>query len=539
MAKLLSINELNSYSRLVYDNNKSTLDAAFELLLDPTYSEKITSPIFKNQTAMFIMYIYSIVYFQLLSDSDNNMLYLSGNHNDLKLFAYNIIYLFDNLFDELNSTMDTQQYSIYSDTFNYIVSEYLSNCNSRHSGNINMYKKDITDFINNIYEYDYELIESDNDTQHEDWEIYIYVICYNYICLFQDIQNDTFIPKYISNIKHYLSSCIIVYCMNIIIQDSHNMDDINYINDFLNENPYFSDIIDSVQTIFYQDDDIRFQITNCPELFELDDIKDEKLLEILFNDVTGYYTYKPSKLPEINNKTLYKFERHQYYLCKILDINKVDVFEGQINEIKRRMINHGSLKNFYQMFLNNVTVNSDKINLIKEKNIYLLNKKFEECFYSLILIYHEKDNDDNYKKRIIINLCDNINNINLNDNLNKNIYEITRSQARRQAQNQTLDEYFFNDFNIHFKLQQMENYQKSNYTETFCDAFYFPNNLLLPGIEYENLNESNIRMGLFNLTEKNSPPIKLETIVLFDTDPDNTYCKMEYNLVKKPVEFTK
>jgi hypothetical protein len=55
---------------------------------------------------MFIIYIYSIVYFQLLSDSDNNMLYLSGNHNDLKLFAYNIIYLFDNLFDELNSTMD-------------------------------------------------------------------------------------------------------------------------------------------------------------------------------------------------------------------------------------------------------------------------------------------------------------------------------------------------------------------------------------------------------------------------------------------------
>ena len=530
MAKLLSINELNSYSRLVYDNKKSTLDAAFELLLDPTYSEKITSPIFKNQTAMFIIYIYSIVYFQLLSDSDNNMLYLSGNHNDLKLFAYNIIYLFDNLFDELNSTMDTQQYSIYSDTFNYIISEYLSNCNSSNSGNINRYKKVITDFINNIYEYDYELIESDNDTQHEDWEIYIYVICYNYICLFQDIQNDTFIPKYISNIKHYLSSCIIVYCMNIIIQDSDNMYEIN---DFLTKNPYFSRIIDSVQTIFYQDDDISFPITNCPELFTDEDSNKEKLLEILFNDVNGYYTYKPSTLPEINNNTLYKFERHQYYICQLLDIN-VGVFEEQINEIKRRMINHGSLKNFYQMFLNNVTINSDKINLIKEKNIYLLNKKFEECFYSLILMYHRKNNNDDYKKRIIINLCDNINNINLNhnlnDNLNEKIYKITQSQS--------LDEYFSNNFNIHFKLQQMKNYQKISYSETYCDAFYFPNNLLLPGIEYENLNESNIRMGLFNLTEKNSPPIKLETIVLFDTDPDNTYCKMEYNLEKTNVKFT-
>ena len=538
MSKLLSINELNSYSRLVYNNNKSVLDAAFELLLDSNYSEKITSPIFKNQTAMFIIYIYSIVYFQLLSDSDNNMLYLSGNNNDLKLFAYNIIYLFDNLFDELNNTMDTQQYSIYSDTFNYIVSEYLSNCNSSGSGNINTYKKDITDFINNIYEYDYELIKSDNDIQPEDWEIYIYVICYNYICLFQNIQNDDFIPKYISNIKYYLSSCIIVYCMNIIIQDEDNLDDIN---DFLEENPYFSRIIDSVQAIFYENDDIRFNITNCPELFNVVDSNKEKLLETLFNDVIDYYTYKPSKFGEINEFTLYKFERHQYYLCQLLGID-VAFFEDQINEIKTliRPNNRGSLKNFYQIFLNKVTIDSDKINLIKEKNIYLLNNNFEECFYSLILRYHEKNDDDDYKKRIIINLCDNINNINLNDTLNKKIYEITQRQRQRQRQRQseTLDEYFFNNFNIHFKLQQMENYQKSNYTETFCDAFYFPNNLLLQGIKYVNLDESNIHMGLFNLTEKNSPPIKLQTNVLFDTDPDNTYCKMNYNLKKTAIEFT-
>ena len=538
MAKLLTINELNSYSRLVYDNNKSTLDAAFELLLNSYYTEKITSNMFKNQTAKFILYIYTIVYLQLLSDSDDNMLYLSGNNNDFKLFAYNIIYFYDNQYDDYReyNDIDYQQQTICSnDVFYYIISQYLSNCNTDEdeNENINGYKTTITGFINDNYDYD-ELIQLNDTQQFEDWEIYIYVICYNYICLFQDIKNDAFVPEYLSNIKHYLNSCIIVYCMNIIINETPGNPDINI---FLDEpeNQYFSDIIDRVQAIFYNKNNIRFQITNCPSLFG-----EEKLLETIFDYVIDYYTYKPafitnqetgvSSVDEPKTKIIIKkFQMYQYYLCRKLGIQENN-FDITINHIKTDIRNHGSLKNFYSEFLNKITINSDKIDLIKkEENIYLLNNIFEECFYSLILRYHGKENDDNYINKIIINLCDNINNINLNYKLNKKIKGINQRLA--------LDSYFFNNFNIHFKLQQIENHENSDTDETeYCDAFYFPESLSLQGIDYVDL-EENITMGLFNLSEKNSPPIKLETTILFDTNPNEEYCRMNYTIQNTTIEF--
>ena len=533
MSKLLSINELNSYSRLVYDNKKSTLDAAFELLLKSYYSEKITSDVFKNQTANFILYIYTIVYLQLLNDCDDNMLYLSGNNNDFKLFAYNIIYFYDNQYnDDYYNEIDEQQETIcLNDIFYYIISQYLSNCDTDYN-DINGYKTTITGFINDNYDYD-ELIEL-NDTQQVDWEIYIYVICYNYICLYQDINNDDFIPKYLSNIKHYLNSCIIVYCMNIIINETPGNPDIN---NFLNEpeNKYFSDIINSVQAIFYTNNNIRFQITNCPSLFG-----EEKILETIFDYVIDYYTYGPAIITNqetgnsridkpITEMIIKKFQMYQYYLCRKLGIEESN-FNRTILEIKGIIMpnNRGSLKKFYSEFLNKITINSDKIDLIKkEENIYLLNKKFEECFYSLIVRYHDKENDDGYINKIIINLCDDINNINLNYKLNKKIKGINKGLA--------LDNYFFNNFNIHFKLQQLENYQNSDMDETeYCDAFYFPESLSLQDIDYVNLTE-NITMGLFNLSEKNSPPIKLETTVLFDTF--DAYCEMNYILEQNPIEF--
>jgi hypothetical protein len=537
MTKLLSIYELNSYSRLVYDNKKSTLDAAFELLL--TYSNKITSNIFKNQTATFILYMYTIVYLQLLNDSDNNMLYLSGNNNDFKLFAYNIIYFYDNQneeYDEYNGIDYQQKQICSSDIFYYIISQYLSNCDI-DDNNINNYKTTITEWIGNNYDYE-ELMESNNDRQPEDWEIYIYVICYNYICLFQDIKNNASVPFYLSNIKNYLNSCIIVYCMNIIIQSPD--DEMDTINDFLEENQYFSDIIDSVQAIFYNNNDndnidIKFQITNCPYLFDAVYNK-EKLLETIFYDVIGYYTYKPSNNFAENKSIIEKFKIYQYDLCKKLNIQENE-FISTINNIKAQVKNNnrGSLKQFYNNFLNELTLNSDKINLIKtEENIYLLNNIFEKCFYSLILRYHNKERDQNYINQIIINLCDNINNINLNYKLNKKIEEINKKIIKKP----TLDNYFFNNFNIHFKLQQIEeNYQNSDTVETkYCDAFYFPNNLSLQSIDYVNL-EDNITMGLFNLSEKNSPPIKLETTVLFDHDQIDEYCNMNYTLKKNNIFF--
>lgn len=541
MATLLSINELNSYSRLVYDNKKSTLDAAFELLLNPYYSEKITSNIFKNKTAMFILYIYTIVYLQLLSDSDNNMLYLSGNNNDYKLFAYNIIYFYDNQYEEYDeyNGIDNQQQSICSnDIFYYIISQYLSNCDIDDDTNIDGYKITITGFINDNYDYE-QLIELNDTQEFEDWKMYIYVICYNYICLFQNIQNDDFVPIFLSNIKNYLNSCIIVYCMNIIINESANNPDINI---FLQENPYFSDIIDSVQEIFYENDNIRFQITNCPSLFDNSKLLDNnnKLLETLFYDVIGYNTYKPAATSDsefdkdVNTSIIQKFKLYQYNLCKKLDIQE-NYFNTTISQIKEQVKrkNRGSLKKNYREFLNKLTTNSDKINLIRdEENIYLLNQNFEECFYSLILEYHNKENDDNYSKQIIINLCDSINNINLNYKLNKKINQINQKINQRL----TLDNYFFYDFNIHFKLQQLENYQNSDTDETeYCDAFYFPNNLSLQGIVYVDLEDENITMGLFNLSEKNSPPIKLETTILFDSS--DAYCGMNYQLIKNEISF--
>jgi hypothetical protein len=543
MTKLLSIYELNSYSRLVYDNKKSTLDAAFELLLNPYYSEKITSNTFKNQTAKFILYIYTIVYLQLLNDCDNNMLYLSGNNNDFKLFAYNIIYFYDNQYDEYDeyNKIDYQQETICSnDIFYYIISQYLSNCNvDEDNNNINGYKTTITDFINDNYDYD-ELIELNDTHQVEDWEIYIYVICYNYICLFQDIKNDAFVPIYLSNIKHYLNSCIIVYCMNIIIKKSTDNPDINQFLD-KPENKYFSDIIDSVQAIFYDENDIRFKITNCPELFE-----GEKILETIFDYVINYYTYKPAINTKLNGEIsvnkpiteiiIKKFMLYQYYLCEKLRI-KEDNFEKTINDIKLAIRNHCSLKQFYGEFLNKITINSDKIDLIKkEENIYLLNKNFQECFYSLILKYHNKKNDNNYINKIFTNLCDDINNINLNYKLNKKIKEINQGLALNKGL--ALDNYFFNNFNIHFKLQQIENYQNSNTDETeYCDAFYFPKSLSLQRVNYVDDLEGNITMGLFNLSEKNSPPIKLETTVLFDTNKNDVYCGMNYILEKNLIVF--
>ena len=541
MATLLTITELNSYSRLVYNNNKSTLDAAFELLLNPYYSDKITSNIFKNQTATFILYMYTIVYLQLLSDSDNSMLCLAGDNDDLKLFAYNIIYFYDNQNeenDEYNDIVVSEQKNICSnDIFYYIISQYLNNCDRDDNNNIYDYETSITDFINSIYDYE-ELIELNTDKKPaEDWEIYIYVISYNYICLFQDIKNGAFTPNFLLNIKNYLNSCIIVYCMNIIINESLTNPAINI---FLNEqeNQYFSNIIDRVQAIFYENNDIRFDITNCPRLFS-QEYKGEKLLERIFYDVIGYYTHEPSTDNNVNLEIINKFKIYQYNLCQMLNITE-EVFQDQIGGIQEQIQqpNLGSLKDFYDIFLSKLTINSDKIDLIKKKeeNIYLLNNNFEECFYSLILGYHNKQGDTNYINQIIINLCNNINNINLNYELNKKIQQINKKISKINKK-PNLDAYFFNNFNIHFKLQQLNNYQNDDTDETeYCDAFYFPNNLSLDNVNYVDLDD-NITMGLFNLSEKNSPPIKLETTVLFDSDPIIKYCRMDYTLTKTDIAF--
>jgi hypothetical protein len=569
MNNLLSISTLNNYSKLVFNNKKSVLDAAFDLLLDSDYNENISSEKFKIHTYKFIIHVYVIIYLQLLDDSDN-ILYLSGYNNELKLFAYNIIYLFDNLDDTTyNNIIDHNQTTLYTATFNYIISDYLFNCSNTNDNDNSADETQITSWISENYDYE-NLIEPFDIDNFEIWQINIYVVCYNYVCLVEDIKNMNLTPIFLVNIKNYLNSCIIVHCINQIIKDTENREEID---DFLENNPYFSDIIDKVQDIFYNDDTIRFPITYCECFFN------NYILENLYPSLIDYYTYKPldergpiskqrtrepnagldqvistekQNAKNINKLNLKFFISNQYDLCNAIDISNKD-FLKEMDDIRiqvriqvRKKPIMGGLKNFYIQFLNEVATNSNTINLIKNSSdIALLNKNFEECFYSLILDYHIRNgyiSDPGYVNEyindVITNLCNSINNINLNNKLNKKIKYISK-----KINNKNLVKYFFNDFSIYFKINQINedenNGENNDEPDEYCDAFYLPNDLSLSNSGNVVLDEKNIIIGLFNLNKKNSPPIKLQTTIFFDTDPYQTYCLQNYTLHDSAIEFQK
>lgn len=562
MNNLLSISTLNNYSEKVYKNEKSVLDAAFDLLVNPDYNENITSEKFKIHTYKFIIHVYVIIYLQLLDDSDN-ILYLSGYKNDLKLFAYNIIYLFDNLDDtKYNNIIDCNQQNLYSNTFNYIISGYLINCNGNQCANPDINETNITDVISTNYDYE-NLIKPNDIPNFEIWQINIYVICYNYVCLVQDIKNMDLTPIFLVNTKNYLNICIIVHCMNQIIEDKENREKID---NFLYNNRYFSDIIDKVGAIFYQNNNLRYDMIYCECLFN------NYVLEKLYAALIDYYTYKPRRpireqkvqgkketntaldniiKNDVTNATdknvldVKFFYANQLDLCTALGISNKDFSEimNRIREDIKTRNNRGGLQIFYIQFLNQVATHGNKINLIKiPSDISLLNKIFEEFFYSLILDYHIKDGNmaneeyvNKYIKKVIINLCNSINNINLNNILNKKIKNISK-----KINNKNLVKYFFNDFSIYFKINQINEDDENNAEpekEEYCDAFYLPNNLSLINSGNVILDEDNIIIGLSNLNKKNSPPIKLQTTILFDTDEVKTYCDKKYTLDNNDIDF--
>jgi len=323
-------------------------------------------------------------------------------------------------------------------------------------------------------------------------------------------------------------------------------------------------IINKVQTIFYQDNNLRYDIIYCECLFK------DYVLDYLYADLIDYYTYKPRRpirkqekeetntvlddiikkdVTNANNKNKLDVEffmKNQLDLCKALDISNND-FSTTMNSIRQDINNtdnRGGLQIFYIQFLNQVATDGNKINLIKiPSDISLLNKIFEEFFYSLILDYHIKDGNmavenyvNDYIKKVITNLCNSINNINLNNILNKKIKNISK-----KIDNKNLVKYFFNDFSIYFKINQIikdENNAEPE-KEEYCDAFYLPDKLLLINSGNVDLDKENIIIGLSNLNKKNSPPIKLQTTILFDTDEVQTYCLKKYTLDDNDIEFEK
>jgi len=120
MESLINFDSVNSYSKLEYNSKNSVLDAAFYLLNNSnfTYTEEDFEYI-----NSFIIFIYSIICITLIAQSDDGMLNLAGDFTDVKIFAYNLIYMYDNI-DDYNENSIT----LYNNNdFNYIIDDFIIN----------------------------------------------------------------------------------------------------------------------------------------------------------------------------------------------------------------------------------------------------------------------------------------------------------------------------------------------------------------------------------------------------------------------------
>jgi hypothetical protein len=538
MESLINLDSVNSYSKLEYNSKNSVLDAAFYLLNNSnfTYTEEDFEYI-----NSFIIFIYSIICITLIAQSDDGMLNLAGDFTDVKIFAYNLIYMYDNI-DDYNENY----IGLYNNNdFNYIIDDFIINRdeeNQQHSED-NDYSNDLVTHVEEAYMDNSLLIQTEviQDSNLKDWQICLYLTVYYFILLVNDINNTSRKtgPFILLKILKYI--LLICYSINTLTILDEN-DETEFF-DFLENNSYFSNMYTKIFAFFFNiDEGVEFKYDIFNYLLEI--ISDPDIVLEATQSLSTQILVVES-IETTNN--LYNALGDA-----LINLNLYDPYidaQRELQNIKAdisREYNCLSLKTFYENVLFTISetesINNDIINDITEplnQESYVNNEQIvenlENVFDTFIYNFLFYKTTEDYRKNIKY-LCDSINNIYKNKQLYNVFWDILFNT-------QHYAEYFFqNKINFYRKSLLIEGINNLNSDEedeenncyVHNEEFNFKNLQKLNSDENDFEFSDNLQIGHSVLGRKYNLQISL-TRKLFFTDV--CYCGDNISLENFPAFF--
>jgi len=545
MESLINFDSVNFYSKLEYKSKNSVLDAAFGLLDDVNFDDTEN---FKYINS-FIIFIYSIICitliaqsddgmlnlggdFTLIAQSDDGMLNLGGDFTDIKIFAYNLIYMYDNIDNNNKNSI-----GLYNNNdFNYIIDEFITNRSDENQSEFDENYSSV-ELVNHVeespYMNNYFLIQTESiqDIDLKEWQICLYITVYYFILLVNDITNEKRKSGPLLLLKTLKYILLISYSINILITIDENSETQFYT--FLENNSYFNNMYTKICAFFFNNDDGNFNYDILNYLVEIPDI---------FKSVQNL----SSRILVASIET-----RSNLYLSLRIALINLDLDDPSINAqnnlsqiVKKINAEYDSfpLIEFYDnvLFTISENINNDIISNIAEtvneynylKNIYI--SKLENVFDTFIYNFLFYKNSGQYSENIKY-LCDNINNIYKNKQLYNVFWDIlfdTKEYA----------EYFFehkiNFYRKSLLIAGIDNFnsedEENEEDEPCYDDFHLKNLQKLNSDENDFEYSDNLQIGHSVLGRKYNLQIPL-TKKLFFTDV--CYCGDNISLENFPAFF--
>ena len=550
MESLINLDSVNSYSKLEYSSKNSVLDAAFYLLNNEnfTYTEEDFEYI-----NSFIIFIYSIICITLIAKSDDGMLNLAGDFTDIKIFAYNLIYMYDNIDDYNENSI-----GLYNNNdFNYIIDDFIINRDEENHQQFedNNYSEDLVSYVEESYMDNSVLIQTEviQDSNLKDWQVALYLTVYYFILLVNDI-NNTYRktgPFILIKILKYI--LLISYSINTLIILDEN--DESEFSDFLENNSYFNNMYTKIFAFFFNIDegvDFKFKYDIFEVLVEVSD--PDIVLEAtqrLSTQILVASIETRSNLYEVLGSALQSLNLNNSYIDAQTELQQIEADIGS-------EYNCFSLKTFYENVLLTISenINIDIISDITEtingnsyiKNVYTsnLDNVFDTFIYNFLFYTTTEVYPANIKY-----LCDSINNIYKNKQLYNVFWDIlfdTQQYAEYFFQNKinfyrkslliegidNLNSDNDDDFNSYEEEDDNNNDDEEDNCYIYNENFNFKNLQKLNSDENDFEYSDNLQIGHSVLGRKYNLQISL-TRKLFFTDV--CYCGDNISLENFPAFF--
>lgn len=532
MESLINLDSVNSYSKLEYNSKNSVLDAAFYLLNNSNFT--YTEEDFKYVNS-FIIFIYSIICITLIAQSDDGMLNLAGDFTDVKIFAYNLIYLHDNI-DDYNENSIT----LYnSNDFNYIIDDFIINRDeeNQQQSEGNNYSDHLVSYVEEAYMDNSLLIQTEiiQDSILKDWKVCLYLTVYYFILLVNDINNTYRKTGPFILLKTLQYILLICYSINTLTILDENDEDEFF--DFLENNSYFNNMYTKIFAFFFNTYDGNFKYDIFNYLVEIPNTLILEATQSLSTQILVASIETRSNLYKALGDALINLN---------LDDPSIKALDNLYQIVKKINAEYDSfpLKTFYKnvLFTISENINNDIINNITEplnqgsyiKNVYTsnLDNVFDTFIYNFLFYTTSETYPANIKY-----LCDSINNIYKNKQLYNVFWDIL-------FDTQQYAEYFFqNKIGLYRKSLLIEGIHNSNRDEEdeedncyiYNENFNFKNLQKLNSDENDFEYSDNLQIGHSVLGRKYNLQISL-TRKLFFTDV--CYCGDNISLENFPNFFS-
>ena len=532
MESLINLDSVNFYSKLEYNSKKSVLDAAFGLLGNEnfTYTEKNFEYI-----NSFIIFIYSIICINLISQSDDGMLNLAGDFTDIKIFAYNLIYMYDNIYN-----YNENYINLYNNNdFNYIIDEFITNrCDENQlEFDENYFSEDLVSYVEEAYMDNSLLIQTEiiQDSSLKDWQICLYITVYYFILLVNDITNEKRKTGPLLFLKTLNYILFISYSINILTTINEN-DEIELFT-FLENNSYFNIIYSKINEFFFNNHDGNFNydilnyLVEIPDILEIVQSLSSRILNASIETTTNLYVSLRIALINLNldNPSTINAQNNLYQIVKKINAEYdsfplIEFYDNVLFTIS---------ENINSDIISNITETVNEYNYLK--NIYISNLEnvFDTFIYNFLFYKNTGEYTENIKY-----LCDNINNIYKNKLLYNVFWDIL-------FDTQQYAEYFFehkiNFYRKSLLIEGIDNFnnedQENEEDEPCYDDFHlkYLNKLQNFNSDEDNFEYyDNLQIGHSILGRKYNLQIPL-TKKLFFTDV--CYCGNQINLDNFPDFF--